>query len=61
MTTLTDDQKAYKAWAWAKSLTPKQLHGCIYTLSVDIDAYTPAERKALLQVATQVLGKLKDS
>lgn len=54
-TPLTDEEKADKAWAWANSLTPKQLHGCIYTLSVDIDAYQPAERKALLQVATLAL------
>lgn len=53
---MTDQERADKAWAWAQSLSPRELHRCIYTLSVDIDAFDPADRKALLQVATLALN-----
>lgn len=57
----TAEEKADAAWAWATALDPKGLHLAVYTLSMDIDAYAPETRKAVLQAATIALGKVKEA
>jgi hypothetical protein len=50
-------EERQEAFEWASSLEPKTLHWVVSLLTSDIDALTPVNRKAVLEVVTLRLGR----